>query len=396
MKLNHNIIIMYSKIIYLDLSNRDINFYNYHHYINTNYKNKDLIEHLDLYHNNIDNSCITPLLKIFSHFSNLNSINLGWNSIKHQSIIELTNWIKTTNIKELILENNKLEWNDIELIANCLYHLDSINIKSCLINDNSLDILTNCININQYTIKELFIGNNLFKDSINNFLYSISHLDNLSKLSISNSNLQLYIPSLCHLIETNNTITDLDISNNNFSVENILTISNSLKKNNNITNLIIDNSIPNSILPLLDTNITVLELNKTYSHFITNPEFIVFSNKLNKINKIEILSISNTNIINDYSNIFHLIINNKSIHYLHISNLSYPITSIIQNVLYLNRLLNFSPHINFTNFSLELKKLIYSSIIVLQKYLSYDIIIDSISSIKNLYITQQKYQMCKE
>ena len=30
---------MYSKIISLDLSNRDINLYNYHHYITENYRN---------------------------------------------------------------------------------------------------------------------------------------------------------------------------------------------------------------------------------------------------------------------------------------------------------------------------------------------------------------------
>lgn len=387
---------MYSKIISLDLSNRDINLYNYHHYITENYRNKDLIQHLDLYHNNIDDSCISHILEILSSFSNLHSINLGWNILGHHSIYLLTNWLPNTNIKELILENNKLIWNDMELIAYTLYHLDSININSCLIDDNSLDIFTNCINNNNYKIKELSIGGNLFGDSIISFLSSIVHLSLLTKLSIFNSNLHLYITHLCQLIETNNTITYLDISNNRFIKDDILAISNSLQKNNKITNLIIDNTIPNSILPILDTNITELELTKSYPNFITNPEFIVFSNKLNRKNTIKVLSISNNKLLDDNSNIFHLIINNQSINYLHISNLSYFITSMIQNVLYLNSLVDFPPHIHFTTFSLSLRKLIYSSIIILYQYVSCDIILDAITYIKDLYIIQKKYQICRE
>lgn len=385
---------MYSKIIYLDLSDRDINSYNYHHYLNSNYKNKDLIEHVDLYHNNIDDGCITQLLEILSQFPNLYSINLGWNSLHHYGISQLTNWILTSNIKELILENNKMEWNDMVSIAKCLYHLDSINIKSCLMDDNSLDILTNNIIANNYTIKEISIGNNLFRQSILNFITSIDNLHQLSKLSISNSNLHWYVPNLCNMIEKNDTITHLDISNNRFSVEDIKTISNSLQKNKKIRSIIIDNSIPDSILPLLDTDIKELELTRTYNNFITSVEFIDFCNKLNGRNQLEILSISNNRQLDDNSNIFNLIINNQSIKYLHISNLSYPITSTIQNVLYLNQLINLQPNINFTNFSLELRKLIYSGIAVLYKYLSYDTIIEIISNTKNLYIMEKKYKMC--
>eukprot|EP01132_Coremiostelium_polycephalum_P007466 gene7466-9173_t len=194
--------------------------------------NTTALTNLDLSNLRLNDQKFIPIINSLNKYqkSYIIKLNLSINRLRTQSAIEIAKFLENNNqLADLNLGFNILK-EGVTIICNALHHtttLRILNLYSTQIRNNEAKSIAKLLSVNK-SITELDIGYNIH---INPVLNCLENNTNIKKLHICSLALKT---SFIRLLQKNQTLTYVDVSNSNINWKSV-TLINSLLKNKVIT-----------------------------------------------------------------------------------------------------------------------------------------------------------------
>ena len=175
-------------------------------------KSNKTIKVLDISKNNIDDEQLIQIINLFKFNNTISSLNLSSNKLKEPGILMLSDFLKKdpTFFKELDISSNYIKDSASNLIDSLIINtsLNTLSLSDCF-SINNIDLLSKLIQFNN-SITSLDLSNNNIDNK--SFFQSLEKNSSIVSLKLSNCNLQTH--NYFENLKNNQTLTSLDLSRN--------------------------------------------------------------------------------------------------------------------------------------------------------------------------------------